>query len=128
MAFCASIAGAWRMPDPKGENPMPKGDSERLAKSGGLLVVASWEAKSDQADAVAEILRKFVPKARGEEGVQLFLVGRGKDNPAAFLFYELFTDEKAFAAHQQSEHFKSLITTEALPKLAKRERAQYTLL
>jgi quinol monooxygenase YgiN len=107
---------------------MQKGDVERLVKSGGLLVVANWEAKAGEADAVAEILRKFVPKAQTEEGVRLFLVGRGKDNPAAFLFYELFADEKAFAAHQQSDHFKSLIATEALPKLAKRERAQYTLL
>ena len=47
---------------------------------------------------------------------------------AQFLFYELFADEAAFAAHQTTKHFKSLIAGEALPLLSKRERAQYALL
>ena len=34
-------------------------------------------------------------------------------------------NEDAFAAHQQTPHFKALIAGEALPKLVKRERAQY---
>jgi hypothetical protein len=71
---------------------------------GGLLVVAQWEAS------------------------ELFLIGRGRENPAQFLFYELFRDEAAFKAHRESAHFKTCIAGEALPLLAKRERAQYALL
>ena len=44
---------------------------------------------------------------------------------ASFFFYEVFHDEAAFGAHQQSAHFKTLIQGEALPKLAKRERGQH---
>ncbi|MGY8634393.1 antibiotic biosynthesis monooxygenase family protein [Bradyrhizobium sp. 14AA] len=95
---------------------------------GGLLVVAQWEAKPGEADRVAEILRGFLPKAQDEPGVKLFLISRAKDNPAQFLFYELFRDEAAFKAHQESTHFKSHIAGEALPLLARRERAQYTLM
>jgi quinol monooxygenase YgiN len=96
--------------------------------SGGLLVVAQWEAKEGQADKVAGILDRFLPEAQGDPGAKLFLIGRNKDNPAQFLFYELFRDEAALKAHQESDYFKTYIAGQALPLLAKRERAQYALL
>ena len=95
---------------------------------GGLLVVAQWEAKDGEADKVAAILDRFLPEAQREEGAKLFLISRARENPAQFLFYELFRDEAAFKAHQESAHFKSYIAEQALPLLARRERAQYTLL
>jgi quinol monooxygenase YgiN len=95
---------------------------------GGLLVVAQWEAREGQADEVAEILRGFLPAAQSEPGVKLFLISRATENPAQFLFYELFRDEAALKAHQDSAHFKSHIAGQALPLLAKRERSQYALL
>jgi quinol monooxygenase YgiN len=101
--------------------------SEAVA-SGGLLVVAQWEAREGQADRVADILDRFLPQAQREPGAKLFLISRAKENPAQFLFYELFADEAAFKAHQESAHFKTLIAGEALSLLARRERAQYALL
>jgi len=101
--------------------------SEAVA-AGGLLVVAQWEAKEGQADRVADILRRFLPEAQNDPGAKLFLIGRGRENPAQFLFYELFVDEAALKAHQESAYFKTYIAGEALPLLSKRERAQYSLL
>ncbi len=95
---------------------------------GGLLVVAQWEAREGEGDTVAGILQRFLPEAQREPGAKLFLIGRSRDNPGQFLFYELFRDEAAFKAHQESAHFKAHIAGEALPLLAKRERAQYSLL
>jgi quinol monooxygenase YgiN len=95
---------------------------------GGLLVVVQWEAKEGQGDKVAEILDGFLPEAQRDPGSKLFLIGRSKDNPAQFLFYELFRDEAALKAHQESDYFKTYIAGQALPLLAKRERAQYLLL
>ena len=95
---------------------------------GGLLIVAQWEAKEGQADRVAGILSRFLPEAQREPGAKMFLISRAKENPAQFLFYELFRDEAAFKAHQESAHFKTYIAGEALPLLAKRERMQYALL
>ena len=97
-------------------------------REGGLLVVAQWEASEGQADKVAGILDRFLPEAQAEPGAKLFLIGRNKDNPAQFLFYELFRDEAAFKAHQESAHFKTYIAGQALPLLARRERAQYAML
>jgi quinol monooxygenase YgiN len=96
--------------------------------NGGVLVVAQWEAKEGQADNVAGILDRFLPEAQRDPGSQLFLIGRNKDNPSQFLFYELFHDEAALKAHQESSYFKTYIAGQALPLLAKRERAQYVLL
>ena len=95
---------------------------------GGLLVVAQWEAKDGEAERVADILSRFLPEAQKEPGAEMFLISRGKENPAQFLFYELFRDEAAFKAHQESTHFKTFIAGQALPLLARRERAQYALL
>ena len=110
------------------EQPINQQAIHEAVSGGGLLVVAQWEAKAEQADRVAEILRGFLPQAQSEPGVKLFLISRAKDNPAQFLFYELFRDEAAFKAHQESAHFKTYIAGQALPLLAKRERGQYGLL
>jgi quinol monooxygenase YgiN len=113
---------------PMSQSTMSQSTVNEIVSGGGLLVVAQWEAKPGQADAVVEILHRFLPQAQSDPGVKLFLIGRGKDNPAQFLFYELFVDEAALAAHAASEYFKTLIAGEALPLLSKRERAQYALL
>jgi quinol monooxygenase YgiN len=99
-----------------------------IVRGGGLLVVAQWETKDGQADAVADILARYLPQAQSDPGVKLFLIARAKDNPAQFLFYELFADTAAYEAHQASNYFKTLIAGQALALLSKRERTQYTLL
>jgi len=96
--------------------------------TGGVAISAIWEAKAGEEDAVAAILTRLGEAARTEPGVKLFLVHRGATNPGQFLFYELFEDEAAFAAHQQTAHFKSLVIEQGLPRLTKRERVQYAVL
>ena len=107
---------------------MDKKTVSDVVNGGGLLVVAQWEARDGEADKVAAILDRFLPEAQSDPGAKLFLIGRGKENPAQFLFYELFRDEAALKAHQESAYFKTYIAGQALPLLAKRERAQYALL
>ncbi|HET7881103.1 MAG TPA: antibiotic biosynthesis monooxygenase family protein [Acetobacteraceae bacterium] len=97
--------------------------SEKI--TGGLAVTAVWETRDGEADTVADILARFAPQARQEPGVKLFMVQRALDNPAHFLFYEVFDDAAAYEAHQQTPHFKALILGEGLPRLNRRERRQY---
>ncbi|HEY6980658.1 putative quinol monooxygenase [Reyranella sp.] len=91
----------------------------------GIVVTAFWETKPEEVGAVLEILKRFLPQAQREPGVKTFEIHQSLTEPAKFFFYEVFRDEAAFGAHQQSEHFRTLIQGEALPKLAKRERAQH---
>src|SRR5262249_62140938 len=93
-----------------------------------LVVTAFWEANRGEEDSVAAILSRFAPQAREEPGVERFVIHRSHTEPTQFFFYEVFADEAAFAAHQQTPLFKGLTAGEAWPKLAKRERAQYTIL
>ena len=93
-----------------------------------LIVSALWEAKPGEEEAIAAILKEFLPKAQNEAWVKQFDIHRSATKPQQFLFYEVFTSESGFTDHQQTEHFKSLIQGQALPKLAKREREQYRYL
>jgi quinol monooxygenase YgiN len=95
---------------------------------GKLAFTVMWETREGEADAAADIIARFAPEARQEPGLELLMVNRCATNPAQFLFYEVFTDSEAFEAHQQTPHFKALILEQALPRLSKRERVQYTTL
>jgi quinol monooxygenase YgiN len=90
-----------------------------------LIVSALWEAKPGEEEAIAAILKEFLPKAQNEAWVKQFDIHRSATKPQQFLFYEVFTSEAGFTDHQQTEHFKSLIQGQALPRLARREREQY---
>ena len=91
----------------------------------GLVVTAFWEARPEEVEQVQAIVRQFLPQAQREPGVKAFQIHQSLSEPEKFFFYEVFRDEAAFADHQQSDHFKSLIAGQALPKLAKRERTQH---
>lgn len=91
----------------------------------GLVVTALWEAKPGEVDALVGIIRRFLPQAQAEPGVLAFQIHQSLEDPAQFMFYEVFKDEAAFAEHGQTSHFKSLILEQAVPRLARRVRTQH---
>jgi quinol monooxygenase YgiN len=93
---------------------------------GQLALAATWQAKAGEAEAVADILRRMADAVKSEPGTLLFWPHRSPSDDRVFFLYELFADDAAFAAHQQTEHFKTLVVGEALPKLERRERVQFT--
>jgi len=90
-----------------------------------LIVTAFWETKPGEEQAVADILKSFQAKAQKEPWVRQFTIHQSTTKPQQFFFYEVFKGDGGFADHQQTEHFKTLIQGQALPKLARREREQY---
>jgi quinol monooxygenase YgiN len=90
-----------------------------------LVVAAFWETNPGEEQTIAELLRAFLPQAQKEKGVKQFQIHQNAAKPREFFFYEVFADEAAFADHQQTEHFKSIIQGQALAKLSKRERSQF---
>ena len=56
-----------------------------------------------------------------EPGCRQFDVLVDPKDPAHVMLYEIYDDEKAFEAHQQTAHFKRYLA-EAVPLLASRER------
>ncbi len=91
----------------------------------GLIVTAFWDAKPEEVETLQGIIRRFLPQAQAEPGCLAFQIHQSLTEPTKFFFYEVFRDEAAFAAHSASDHFKSLILEQAVPRLAKRERTQH---
>jgi quinol monooxygenase YgiN len=90
-----------------------------------LIVTAFWEVNSGEECAVAALLKDCLPQAQREPGVKAFQIHQNVARPREFFFYEVFAGEAAFADHQQTDHFKNIILSQAIPKLAKRERQQF---
>lgn len=91
----------------------------------GYVIAAFWETHPGEEDTIAELLRGFLPQAQKEPGVKQFQIHQNAAKPREFFFYEVFADEAAFADHQQTEHFKTIVQGQALAKLAKRERLPF---
>jgi quinol monooxygenase YgiN len=91
-----------------------------------LAFTVTWEVAEGSGDTAADIIRRYLPEARKEPGLELLTINRSTANLSQFLFYEVFRDRAAFDAHQETPHFKALILKEALPLLKSRERVQYS--
>ena len=93
--------------------------------AGKLAFTVAWTAREGQEDAAAAIIARFAPEARKEPGLELLMVNRDAAEPGKFLFYEVFRDAAAFAAHQETPHFRTMIMEQALPLLKERKRVEY---
>ncbi len=68
-----------------------------------------------------EKLGENARSARKEPGCKTFDVLVDPADRTQVMLYEVYADERAFEAHQQTAHFKKYIA-EAVPLLASRER------
>lgn len=96
----------------------------RAAINDGFVVAIMLEANDGNVDKVLEIQRWLTPLSQAEPGVKLFLPYQSPTNPALFFVFELYVDEAAWAAHQETPHFKKAIP-ELLPLLTRRERIPF---
>ncbi|SJZ41600.1 Quinol monooxygenase YgiN [Enhydrobacter aerosaccus] len=101
--------------------------SDADVRKDDLVFTVTWEAKPSEVDALTKIVQTFLPLAEREPGLKVVRTHQAVGDPTKFFFYEVFADAEAFAAHQETEHFKTLIMEQAVPKLAKRERIQHRL-
>src|SRR5258708_30105804 len=88
-----------------------------------LVVTAFWEVNPGEEATVAGLLKDFLPQAQREPGVKELQIHQNLAEPRKYFFYEVFAGEAAFADHQQTPHFKNIIVSQAIPKLAKRQRS-----
>jgi len=61
--------------------------------------------QEDRAE-VAESLRLLATASRQEPGCVTYVPHQLEGDPETVLIYEQYTDQKALAAHRESEHFK----------------------
>ena len=90
----------------------------------GFVVAIALEAKEGCAEALADILRIMTPPTMAEPGVKLFLPYRSPTNPCLFFVFELYVDERAWGAHEATDHFKVAVNA-LLPIVRRRERIPF---
>lgn len=86
-----------------------------------LVLQVIIRIKSENVDAFMAKLDENAKGARAESGCMQFDVLVDPDDRTRVMLYEVYADEKAFEAHQQTPHFKKYLA-EAVPLLASRER------
>jgi autoinducer 2-degrading protein len=70
-----------------------------------IHIIVRIDPKPDKVDAFLELALFDARNSRKEPGCLRFDVLRQNDNPARFAFYEVYKDEDAVKAHQQTEHY-----------------------
>ncbi|MBN2445110.1 MAG: antibiotic biosynthesis monooxygenase [Phycisphaerae bacterium] len=69
-----------------------------------LVIVANIEAKADKVDLVKAELEKLIPITRAEEGCVQYDLHQDNDNPAVFLFYEIWESRELWQVHMKAPH------------------------
>ena len=87
-----------------------------------FVLVVHLKIKPENVDAFMSKLAENARNARKEPGCKQFDVLVDPNDRIKVLLYEVYNDEKAFEAHQQTPHFKKYFA-EAVPLLASRERS-----
>ncbi|MGL4438999.1 MAG: putative quinol monooxygenase [Bosea sp. (in: a-proteobacteria)] len=90
----------------------------------GFVVAIKIVAKDGKADGVAAILKQLVAPSMAEPGMKYFMPYRSPADPSSFFVYELYENEAAWDAHNNSAHFRAAIV-DLLPKCASRERVYF---
>ena len=58
-----------------------------------------------------EALREYLPLVRAEQGVEAFYVNARKDDPNAFVFFEIYKSQAAHDFHLQQDFTKKFLAT-----------------
>ena len=89
---------------------------------------ATWTAKEGEADTVRDALKHLSPASRTEEGNLYYQAYQSPEEPNVFRIFEVYTDEAAFKAHAEYDHFKQWALGQAIPALEERVRDFYETL
>ncbi len=99
-------------------------DPEAANLNAGFVVAIRLVAKEGEADGVAAVLKQLVGPSMAEPGIKFFMPYRSPTDPSSFFLYELYENEAAWEAHNNSAHFKAAIV-DLVPKCASRERVPF---
>jgi (4S)-4-hydroxy-5-phosphonooxypentane-2,3-dione isomerase len=90
-----------------------------------LVLAVSLKIKADCVEKfMAEVLKNGKAARETEPGCRQFDIVVDPDDPTKAMLYEVYADEAAFEAHQQTPHFKYYLAN-ALQYLESRERTFY---
>jgi quinol monooxygenase YgiN len=69
-----------------------------------VTVIAKLKVKSGSEATFTQAAEKMIAHVKAHEpGTTTYLLNRAADEPTEFVFYEIYTDQGAFAAHSGSD-------------------------
>jgi quinol monooxygenase YgiN len=86
-----------------------------------FVLAVNIRIKPENVDAFMKGVLENAGSARKEPGCRQFEVLVDQKDRTKVMLFEVYDDEKAFEAHQQTPHFKKYMA-QAVPLLASRER------
>ena len=90
-----------------------------------FVAIATYIAKADAADRVAQRLPLLAEESRREPGNISYTIARDLERPHVFTIVEVYEDADAFRAHRESAHFQSIGKMQIIPMLESREVRGY---
>jgi quinol monooxygenase YgiN len=96
-----------------------------MSASNHYVAIATYIAKPEAADRVAERLPYLAEVTRQEPGNISYTVSRDLERQNVFTIVEVYQDAEAFAAHRESAHFLSIGKMQIIPMLESREVVGY---
>ncbi len=87
-----------------------------------FILAVHIRIKPDTVDAFMKGVLENARSARKEPGCRQFEVLVDPQDRTKVMLFEVYDDEKAFEAHQQTAHFKTYLA-DVVPLLASRERS-----
>ena len=84
--------------------------------SGAYAVVAEVRAKPGMEDALREATLPLVAQVRSEPNNLVYFLHENREAPGHFIFYEIFTSQADFEAHNATPHVQAWFAR--LPQLA----------
>lgn len=91
-----------------------------------FVAIATYTAKPDAADRVAQLLPTLAAESRQEPGNISYSIARDLERPNVFTIVEVYGDADAFTAHRESAHFASIGRMQIIPMLESREVVGYS--
>jgi (4S)-4-hydroxy-5-phosphonooxypentane-2,3-dione isomerase len=90
-----------------------------------FVLIVNIRIKPENVDSFMKKVGDNAREARKEKGCRQFEVLVDPKEKTKVALFEVYDDERAFEAHQQTPHFKKYLA-EAVPLLAARERQVFT--
>jgi quinol monooxygenase YgiN len=90
------------------------------------VLLVDLKVKPENVQAFTKKVLENAAAARGEPGCRHFDVIVDPQDATRMMLYEIYDDERAFEAHQQTPHFKRYLA-EAVPLLEHRQRRVWKL-
>ncbi|MCM2129876.1 putative quinol monooxygenase [Larsenimonas rhizosphaerae] len=76
-----------------------------------ITVIATIEAEEAHEKTVEKALRDVVSPSRDDAGCEMYVLSRDEDNSSLFVMLERWKDRSALKAHEQTPHYKTLMST-----------------